>query len=45
MVAKEVFVNIKTKNTFKYDYSRGFPLSEKCIIFRPLKHQKGLKNS
>ena len=26
MVADEVSVNVKTKNTFKYDYFLGFPL-------------------
>ena len=35
VVTNEVSVNVKTKNTFKYDY---FPVSEKCTIYRSLKH-------
>ena len=40
----EVSVNVKTKNAFKYDYFTVFLLSEKCIIYRSLKHRKRLKN-
>ena len=43
MIAKEVSVNVKTKNIFKYDYFPGFLLCLKSIIYRPLKHQKSLK--
>ena len=43
MVANEVPVNVKIKNAFKYDYFPIFLLSEKCIIYRSLKHQKRLK--
>ena len=44
MVVKEVFVNVKTKNTFKYDCFPRFPsIPEKCVIHIPLKHQKRLK--
>ena len=39
MVAKEVYVNVKTKNTFTFPI-----MSEKCKIQRPPKHDKSLKN-
>ena len=41
MGEKKIYVNVKTKNSFKYDCSPGFLL---CLE-NALKHQKRLKNS
>ena len=44
MVAKEVYFDVKTTNIYIYDYFYGFLLLGKCNIYRPLIHQKRLKN-
>ena len=34
MVGKEISINVKTKNTFEYDYFPGFQLCLKNALFR-----------
>ena len=43
MLATELAINVKNKNTLKYGYLLGFLLSPKCIISRPFKQQKAEK--
>ena len=43
MVANEVSDNAKTKNVFKNDSFTVLLLSEKCMLYKSLKHQKRLK--
>ena len=45
MIAKEVSVNVKTKNIFKYDYFPGFLLCLKKHNLQTIETPKKLKNS
>ena len=45
MVSKEVSVNVKTKNTLKYDYFPGFLLCLKMHNLQTIGIPKRLKNS